>query len=202
MQKPKIAKTHRSYLNREFVLKLLGGGILLTSFVTQNVFYDEWNAQSQESHAAAVDESLIDKSVLLNEALFYTSRADDSIDPNELRNMRQYYIREAARKTALAKTVWILASGLDSQKKLELTNGLMTHANGVKDLASFSELNRSVNEIDGRYGNAIRENLNAVEGKRKSSRTIYLLLYGLGALMVASSLWFERKRILLEAELA
>src|SRR5207253_3166492 len=100
MRNNKKVKTHRYYLNREFGLKLLGGGILLTSFVTQTFVYDDWNAQSQDSHSAAVEQSLIDKSTLLNESLFYTARSDESINPNELQRMRQYYIREAARKTA------------------------------------------------------------------------------------------------------
>jgi hypothetical protein len=102
-----MSKKENKNLSRRY--KVLGGLILLFSFITQNFLYDKWNAESQLLDSSAVDQAIIDKSILLNEALFFTaSPGEGSFDAKELKNVKEQYIREAARKTALSHTVRIL----------------------------------------------------------------------------------------------
>ncbi|MDX6614352.1 MAG: hypothetical protein QOD75_3538 [Blastocatellia bacterium] len=201
MSQDKTAKDARRTVRLEFRLKIAAGAILLASFITQNHFYDKWNTQSQRSESAAVHQSLIDKSVLLNEALFFTTgAARDTLQPNQLEELRRQYIREAARKSALAKSVWILASDLDNTQKLDLSNGMMARANGVKDLSSFWDFNGSINELDKTYANIIDLQIEASEQRRKTARFIYLGLYVIGAGLFLFSLVVERRRILAEVK--
>ena len=133
-------------------MKFVGGSILLASFITQNFLYDKWSSESENILRAAEDQSLIEKSVFLNEIKFFTAGLDrESFDSDKLKDVREQYIREAARKTAVAQTTRILVSPLSDEQQKNYINQLEVNASKVKDFASMSDYYKFVNELTGHY---------------------------------------------------
>lgn len=53
--------------------KIAGGLLLAISFITQNFIYDSWNSKREALDRGVTDRAIIDKSVLLNEVLYFVS---------------------------------------------------------------------------------------------------------------------------------
>jgi hypothetical protein len=171
---------------RAKVLKLIGSAILLSSFVTQNFLYDRWNSRATLLEKAGEDRSLIDKSVLLNEVLYFTASASAGHPTDDLKSA---YIREAARKLALSSIIPVeTAKDLTLQEKLDLSNGLLTDARGTNDYSSFLVLVSKINDSYGRYAQEIDTEYKKLLSERATARTIYLSLNITGTLFLLSAL--------------
>jgi hypothetical protein len=154
MQERKTMKSARNVVGadeqrKRKMLKLVGSAVLLLSFMTQNFLYYRWNARLQLLDRGNVGQSLIDKSVLLNEVLYFTARPAPGATVDDL---QKFYIHEAARNLAMSSTFPVLSrEGLKTQERVDLSNSLLSEARGVSDFPSFVALIKRVNESYGQY---------------------------------------------------
>ena len=173
-------------------LELLGGGILLLSFITQNFFYDSWNQRDIELHSAIVDQAIIDKSVLLNEALYFLTQLGDSLlTPNDLADVRLQKIHEAARKVAFSQSIPVLLGNSSRIEKAQLVDQLMQKAGLVKDYYSFSDYLRFVNDFANKYL-PLAKLAEGLSTKRETARWIYLILYVLGSVILLIGIRYRK----------
>jgi hypothetical protein len=182
------------YKKTSRILKIIGGIILFLSFVTQNYLYDKWNGESQGLHSATVEQSIIDKGVLLNEILYFTSKLDnESFSGEELKNIKEQYINQAAIKQTLSHFMAVMSTDLPKQEQIDLMNKLMLQAKTVKDFNSFSELNRSINtSAFEKIQNERQLRIQRIEDSKNIARHIYLVLYLFGTLILLVGVWYER----------
>ena len=180
---PKVVGTGEEGKHR--ILKFIGSAVLLVSFVTQNFLYDRWNSKVALLEQGAVDRALIDKSVLLNEVLYFTAQPTSETTANDL---KEAYIREAARKLAISSIIPITSSqAFQTQQKVNLSNALLSEARGVKDFPSFLALVKKVNDSYGRYSTEMTEEALRMNSRRALARYIYLALYVIGTLLLLAA---------------
>src|SRR6267154_1048542 len=128
-------------------LNIFGGMIILLSFVTQNFLYDRWDSRRSDLRTAIDERALVDKSVLLNEILYFTAQTDQ---------VRRFKINEAARKMAMSATMPVVYSdSLTTPEKTTLSNRLFAEATTVNDYASFLKFVQIVNDDYGGYSEEI-----------------------------------------------
>jgi hypothetical protein len=131
------------------MLKVAGSAVLLFSFLTQNFLYDAWDARATLLEKGMVERGLIDKSVLLNEVLYFTAQPSSGTSVDDL---KRFYIHEAARKLAYSSNFPVASDELlTTREKVDLSNALLSQANGVDDFPSFLALVRTANESYGKY---------------------------------------------------
>lgn len=192
MSKPqKDSKTEKNKrLSKRY--KLIGGGILLLSFVTQTLLFDYFNAKSQAMDTAFLNQAVIDKSILLNENLYFTANlGGEGLDSQTLKDLKQQYIHEAARKTALSHTIRLGASGMSNDDIVKYSNEFMSRASQVKDFAGFSELNRYINKFDVDHSLLNNEYVVEVSSNRNIARWAYLVFYLIGSGILLLGIRYE-----------
>jgi len=168
-------------------LKIFGGMTILLSFVTQNFLYDRWDARRSDLRTAIDERAIIDKSVLLNEILYFTVSLPPgtSVQTGEVKHFK---IHEAARKMAMSAVMPVAYSdSLTTHQKTTLTNKLFAEATNVSDYDSFVKFIQIVNNDYGRYSADVNEQLQRLGKIREIARWAYLGLYLLGscALLIA-----------------
>jgi hypothetical protein len=167
-------------------LKIAGSAVLLISFVTQNFLYDRWTAREALLEQGGFDRSLIDKSVLLNEVLYFTAQ---SVPGANVQDLKEFYIHEAARKLAISSTMPVVSNEfLKTQEKVDLLNSLLQRAHGVSDFSSFLSLVKTANDSYGKYSQEMSMEAIQVGSKRAKARYIYLGFYILGALLLLAAI--------------
>ena len=98
-------------------LKVIGGGLLLLSFIVQNFIYDYWDKKSDEYISANKDFSDMSRSSMLYLNLFFNTKLDnDTIETT----VKRQYINMAAQKQALGQSVEIMTRDIDKQTKIDL----------------------------------------------------------------------------------
>jgi hypothetical protein len=171
-------------------LKLIGGTVLLLSFITQNFFFDDWASRVSLLAEGMMDGAIIDKSVLLNEILYFTARSAPS-DP-DIASLREAYIREAARKLAISVNIPVISNEtLQTREKVDLANRLMAQANSVADFPQFLKLVTTANETYAKYPLEVNAEVVQLNSRRKSARFIYLGLYLIGSLLLLVGIYKE-----------
>jgi len=172
------------------VLKLIGSAILLLSFATQNFFYDAWHSQADELRKGVLEQAVIDKSVLLNELLFFV--AELPADASKTEAVRRYKIREAARKVASSQSMPVSSiSALTTGEKTDAINKLRASAAKVVDYDSFLSFLNFVNSEYGKYSDQFNEQRQQLERKQRTARWIYLVLYVLGSFVLILGIRYE-----------
>ena len=162
--------------------RFLGGLLLIAAFIAQYWLYDDWNTRLAKMHAALTDRAVVDKSVLLNEVLYFVVPAEanlfSGLSGDDLRGQK---ISEAAKKAALGLRIAALSVGDNST--IAFVAGLMRKADMVRDFKSYvlfiQEFNSANDDIAKRLGSEI----NSVEQRKSRYQYYFLLLYGLGALL-------------------
>ena len=175
-------------------LKLLGSGILLTSFIAQNYFLEMWKEQSAMMVDASRDQALIDKGTLLNEILYFTAKPGaGAFDSSELENVRAQYLQMAAIKTAGAMSVRI-ATGtrtMSDTAKASQINEFREQAKRVVDFKGFSELNDKVNKFNIDFSVENQKHIRDIDSKRDFWRWIYIISSIIGSVFLLAGIWYE-----------
>jgi hypothetical protein len=162
-------------------LTLVGGAILLLSFTTQNFLYDRWHSQKTDLETAMLDRGLIEKSVLLNEVLYFVSSVPDT---EMTARVREAYISDAARKQAIAAGIPVMLSeAVTTQQKIDLANSLYSRARDVHDFDSFRANVQFINSKYDEYFKELNANYSSRNRMTGYARWVYLLLYLLGSLI-------------------
>src|SRR6185295_14847237 len=102
----------------------------LLSFIVQNYSYVDWNTETQALHAATVEQAIIDKGVLLNEVLYFTSSLDkQALTEEEVKSLKEQYIQQAAVKAALSHSMAVMSTDLEKKEQIDVINNLLRQAN-------------------------------------------------------------------------
>jgi hypothetical protein len=171
-------------------LKLIGGTVLLMSFISQNFFYDVWASRVSLLAQGMMDRAIVDKSVLLNEILYFTARSGPS-DP-DIDSLRETYIREAARKLAISVNIPIESNeSLQTHEKVAFANRLLSQANSVANFPQFLKSVTTANESYDKYPLEMNAEAARLDSRRKSARFVYLGLYLVGSLLLLVGIYRE-----------
>jgi hypothetical protein len=177
--------------HRYKILEILGGALLLISFTVQNFVYDKWQSRSDQLREAITDQSTLDKSVLLNETLYFlVATGDTSLSNSEIAEIRRQKIREAARKLYFSQVASVMASDLGPIQKNSLVETLRTAATSVQDYRSYSDFVGKVNDISRSYispGRLVVE----IDGKKDMARWLFLGLYCIGSVFLLIGVAFK-----------
>jgi hypothetical protein len=169
-------------------LKILGGMTILLSFVTQNFLYDRWDSRRSGLRAAIDERAIIDKSVLLDEILYFTVSLPQGTS-DRTNEVKRFKINEAARKMATSSMMPVVYSdSLTIQQKTTLANQLFAEVRTVSDYDSFLKFIQFVNDGYGRYSKEIKEQDQRLGGIRDLARWTYLGLYLLGSCTLLAAL--------------
>lgn len=144
-------------------------------------------------HSATVEQAIIDKGALLSEVLYFTSGLGrDALKEEDIKTMKEQFIRQAAVKTVLSHSMAVMSTDLDSQKQVDIINKLMRQANTVKDMYAFFEINKSINTLNADVIQKQRvERLHNIQNKRDMARYAYLVLYLFGTTLLILSVRYE-----------
>jgi hypothetical protein len=177
--------------DRARLLKVVGGAVLLASFLVQTFLHEDRESEAADLRAAVLERAVIDKSVLLNEVLYFA--ADSSAgDPQVVAELKRSKINEAARKAAFSFMMPVLfSSSLSKQDKTQLANQVLAGAARVNDHESFRTFVVAANQAYGKYSDELDRNRAALEKKRNSSRWVYLVLSLLGSAVLLVGVWYE-----------
>lgn len=177
-----IGKTDEQRKRSVKNLKTLGSAVLLLSFITQNFLYERWNARATQLEKGMVERAILDKSVLLNEILYFTAQSSSGTSTDDL---KKFYIHEAARKLAYS-SVFPVASdeNLTTHEKMDSSNSILSQARAVDDFPAFSALVKTANESYGKYAEDMNLQSDRISSKRTFARNIYLAAYIVGAFLL------------------
>jgi hypothetical protein len=131
-----------------------------------------------ELESAMTDRSIVDKSVLLNEVLYFVASMPDS---EMTHSVREAYITEAARKQAISAGIAVsLSDAISKAEKTKLLNALNSQAGGVHDYESFLGNVKYVNTTYNAYFEELNTDYRSLIEKTEYSRWGYLFLYLFG----------------------
>jgi hypothetical protein len=189
----KLSKRHKV---AAAALKLIGGGVLLASFIVQNYLYDGWNSRGEQIRQAILERAIIDKGAQLSEVLFFEAAA--SVDPSIREgNVSPQKIQEAARKIAMSTSMPVMFNDkLTQDAKIALTNRLIASAANVRDYQTWSDFLRLVNAEYSDYPKEIASQSDELREKRDTARRVFRALYILGSFLLALGIASELRAAL------
>jgi len=164
------------------VCAVLGGLLLLGSYIAQNYVYDKWDARTRQLAEAISDQSLLEKSVPLNELLYLSWHNDGSLSPVQDASARQFKLREAVRKTIYAQSIPIKLSAAPEQVE-PLKARLNAAGARVFDLASYTKFIAEVNEVTKQYEPPGLE-IHRTRAARDLWRCRFLVTYVVGSVIL------------------
>jgi hypothetical protein len=171
------------------ICKVVGGLILLISFISQNYLYDKWKSESDKLEQAAIEQSLMDKSALLNEILYFVVNPQyaghDSIN---VVNLRGQFLQESIKKSTYGQIAWMAANGLDSQEDKNAVKEILQNLDSISSYSDFLNnidkinrlpYNKKAKEVNGRW--------KQYDVSKDNIRTVYLILYIVGSVLIVIS---------------
>lgn len=160
--------------------------ILLVSFITQQYLFECWRSQSDNLHEAILELPVVDKSVLLNEVLYFVVGVrPGTMGLWDTSAVPAASIREAARKAAMSESMPVLYSdSLDTAKKSDLVKSLYAPAASVSDYDGLLGCFDFIDGPFGDYGSDLNRQLSDIGRYREWARNVYLLLYLAGSLFL------------------
>ena len=164
-------------------LEVLGGLLLLASFITQNYVYDRWDGRTKDLTDAITAQALVGKSIPLNEILYVVWQNDGSLTAEQNREARLFKLREAVRKRVYAQIIPMAVSDLPRPEATALIQQMQAAGNGVHDLATYVDFIAVVNGITTAYKQAGLEVQHAREA-RDRWRERFLAAYIVGSLLL------------------
>lgn len=168
-------------LDKAKALELVGGLLLLVSFAIQNFLYDRWDEEAASTNQAILERAVIDKSILLNETLFFVAEADSSLSPEDALELKTLKLKEAARKAMMAEFVGIRSAGIDEVEARRLLEPGSKAARQIEDLRSYLEFVTVMNTVNQSHEPAALA-LRRLERSRRVARWLFLVSYVLGSL--------------------
>lgn len=165
------------------VLEVLGGALLLGSFIVQNYRYDVWNERSAELETAILEQAVIGKSVQLNELLYFAAHQDLGATEEFRAQLGSAKIQEAARKLYMSQLIPIFVSNLSAQKKEEARLRLLAGMEFVTNYQSFLKYLESVDSVSSTI-NPPAVLFHEANAQREAARNWFLRLYIGGAVLL------------------
>jgi hypothetical protein len=162
------------------LMKLIGTGFLLASFISQNFLYDKWDGE-QKFTSDAIQKNLLEmQSSALNEMLYFELDRESVGDPIFNNQIKLAKLRKAA-----------LAYASSVNNKLVLTNSkdfaqfdqLESAAQNISDYRSYIDYRRSFDKLETTAMESLARNIFSQEQKRRETKWAYLASYILGALL-------------------
>lgn len=167
---------------------MIGGGLLLLSFIVQNFIYDYWDKKSDDYISVNRDFSDMNHSSMLYLNLYFNTHLEnDTVQAV----VKQQYINMAAQKQALGQTVEIMTRDIDKQDKIDLCNSFLQKAKSVSDYDSYLEFINFVNKTDPYDPKASMDRVKIIGNWRETSRWIFLLSYILGSVLLLRGIKYE-----------
>lgn len=173
--------------------KILGGTLLLLSYVCQNYIYDYWDGKEKSISQSMTQRAIVDRGAELYHVLYYVANnSDESLTKEQFKDLRTQFIRQAAIKNSYGISNEIFTSNLTVDKKSELASYIGSEAAKVNDNLTFSKY--ILNSIDlQKNTERTYQVLMKVQAERDFARTIFLSLNILGSILLLLGLLFEKK---------
>ena len=175
------------------ILKLIGSSILLLSFLTQNYFYDKWKSELEKLDAAGIEQSLMDKSGLLNQILFFTAKIDtNSPAINEADALKTQFLRESVRKHLYGQMIWLLANDYKKPEGISEIRSIMASAEKISSYQDYLNCIQQINAIESIENpqEFINKRMRYTNLKR-NARYLYLTSYIFGSLILLLGMFLE-----------
>ena len=154
----------------------------LASLCSQNFLYDRWDSSRSNLRLAISERAIVDKSVLLNEILYFVAELPNEYLSVQTSDVRRAKIREAARKVAISEMMPVAYSAtLKTDQKTKLINELFARAKAVDDYDSFLRFVQGINDDYARYSEEVSQQDRCLGSIRDIARWSYLGLYLLGS---------------------
>lgn len=170
------------------LIKVIGGGLLLVSFIVQNFAYDYWDKKADEYYNVNKDFSEMNRSSLLYLNLYFNTKFDnDTLEAV----IKQQYINMAAQKQALGQTIEIVTRDMEKQDKIDLCNSLIQKAKTVSDYTSYLDYISFSNQRDTYKPKDSMDRVQNINNKRDKFRYIFLFSYVIGSILLLFGLKYE-----------
>lgn len=170
------------------LFKIIGGGLLLLSFIVQNYAYDYWDKEAEEYYNSNKDFSDMSRSSLLYLNLYFSSNVPDKALDSIVKGQ---YINMAAQKAALGQTVEITTRDMDKQEKLDLCNALLQKAKTVKTFEDYlGYINFSRTSDTYTLKDSV-DRVDRINKWRNASRWGFLLTYIIGSAILLFGFKYE-----------
>ena len=170
------------------ILKVIGGSLLLLSFIVQNFAYDYWDKELDEYYNSNRDFSDMSRSSMLYLNLYFTAKLEN--EPLES-IVKKQYINMAAQKYALGKTVEITTRDMEKQDKIDLCNSLLQKTKTVTDFQTYLDYINFVGQADPYDINDSIARVEKINDKRDKFRWFFLVAYSLGSILLVFGLKYE-----------
>lgn len=186
-----MAKTpfinERQKKRRSAIYKVVGGALLLLSFVVQNYSYDIWNTRLTEYMNANRDYAAMQRSALLYQNLYFSLQPSDSI----AQTSRASAIQNAAKHDMISRMILHEANedGVDEHGKI--LDEIRNEMNFVKDYHSYLSYLQKARGID-EFSLKEEEAQVKRDGEWKTIyRNIFLVTYVIGSVLLLLGFRYE-----------
>jgi hypothetical protein len=169
-------------------LKVVGGGLLLLSFIVQNFIYDYWDKEADEYYNSNRDFSDMSRSSLLYLNLYFNTHLPDS---NLEAIVKAQYINMAAQKAALGQTVEIITRDTDKQARIDLCNALLQKSNSVADFNGYLDYIKFASQTDTYNLSDSQKRVERINTNRESFRYVFLIAYIIGSILLLVGIKYE-----------
>lgn len=173
---------------RSVVYKVVGGALLLLSFVIQNYSYDVWNTRLTEYMNANRDYAAMQRSSLLYQNLYFSLQQSDSIPQNEIRTAA---IQNAAKHDVISRLILHTANEDKEDKHVAILEQIRKEVSFVKDYESYLSYLEKARGID-EFSLQDEEAQVKQDGEWKTVyRNIFLVTYVVGSVLLLVGFRYE-----------
>jgi hypothetical protein len=170
------------------ICKLMGGGLLLFSFIVQNYYYDIWNTRLEDFTNANRDYAAMHRSSMLYQNLYFNVNIpDSSLD----RQVKGTLIQNAAEKDAIGRMLLLEVDNAQKAHSGELYTKVKAEIEKVKDYPSFLaylEKAKEIQQFDLRQEDA---QIHRDRDWKDKCRNIFLLTYIIGTVILLIGFRYE-----------
>jgi hypothetical protein len=176
---------------KPLLLRFIGSGLLLLSFIFQNFIYDYWDKKADGYILAHRDFSDMNRTSLSYLNLFFnTNLENDSLETV----IKSQYILMAARKQAQGQCMDIIGrENIEKQKRINICNSIIQNSTKVHDYDTYLDFLLYINNS---YADANINftDINFVEKlnhTRTTARWLFLISFVLGSLILLLGIKYE-----------
>lgn len=170
------------------ICKLIGGGLLLFSFIVQNYYYDIWNTRLEDFTNANRDYAAMHRSSMLYQNLYFNVILPDS---NLGRQVKGTLIQNAAEKDAIGRMLLLEVDNEQKAHSAELYKKVKAEIEKVKDYPSFLAYLQKATEIQQFDLREEDEQIHRDRNSKNKCRNIFLLTYIVGTIVLLVGFRYE-----------
>jgi lysyl-tRNA synthetase class I len=168
--------------------KLLGGGLLLFSFIVQNYSYDIWNTRLEDFTNANRDYAAMHRSSMLYQNLYFNVKIPDTTFSSQVKTA---LIRNAAEKDAVGRLILLEADNVQKAHSKDLYERIKADIENVKDYASFLVYLQKAKEIEQFDLREEDEQIHRDRDLKEKCRNVFLLSYVIGSIVLLAGFRYE-----------